>query len=366
MNLKKYFCPLLKGNNPLSHRLSKVFCQKDNQKDIFYQKLDFYKRRKNGELTSEEMEMCKKQKDCEEKLSHVSNELAIPKLEELDLMYGVANSLSGINAEMHYNNLKYLAILGALLAIFFVLYSEIDLYEIIFACLPLIIILGGILKWAENSQHHKNYLEFRVLAESFRVQFFLSIAGTNKKVVDILPWFVKRGVPWVSDVLEDMELPEISKTEKKPILNFWIRNQMSYHEYALENKRKEKYKNDMETNILLYVTLIIYFLAFIFELYMFIHSPGDVHPDIWRTALNLSLGFAAAFTLFLESYYGKKSLDDICNDYERMYELYVWAEQKVIHEGESTEVILDLAREFLIENSTWYAYQNQNKPGFVL
>ena len=41
-------------------------------------------------------------------------------------------------------------------------------------------------------------------------------------------------------------------------------------------------------------------------------------------------------------------------------------EREIAKKGETPEIIIELAREFLIENSAWYAYQSKNKPELVL
>ena len=38
----------------------------------------------------------------------------------------------------------------------------------------------------------------------------------------------------------------------------------------------------------------------------------------------------------------------------------------ILKSGESEELLLSLAREFLGENSTWYAYQSTNGPDIVI
>ena len=42
------------------------------------------------------------------------------------------------------------------------------------------------------------------------------------------------------------------------------------------------------------------------------------------------------------------------------------AEEMILRDGESEELLLFLARECLNENSTWYAYQSKNKPDMVI
>lgn len=313
-----------------------------NQKEIFYQEL----------------------RNCnEEDLYPISDELSIPQLGEINKMFGVADSLSIQNADKFRLILKLLAVAGTLLVAFFLFYDEAEQHWLIFSCLTVIICLWAIRWWANNSMCHENYLEFRVLAESLRVQFFISVAGIEKNVADILPWFIKKGIIWIPEVLN--ELGNIQIDEKRPILDFWIRDQKSYHENALERAKNEKRKSELITNIILIVTVASYFIACCFELYILIYSPGDIGADFWRTILKIVLGLMSAGTLFIESYYGKLALDDKINDHFRMKELYIKAEQEVMDKGENEETILFLAREFLIENSTWYAYQNQNKPDLV-
>ena len=77
----------------------------------------------------------------------------------------------------------------------------------------------------------KKYLEYRILAETLRVHYFLSIAGSTKEVLSILPWFIKKSVPLVSEILNS--LPTTCVNNKRSILNCWIRNQKAYHENAL-------------------------------------------------------------------------------------------------------------------------------------
>ena len=54
-------------------------------------------------------------------------------------------------------------------------------------------------------------------------------------------------------------------------------------------------------------------------------------------------------------------------DHRRMAMLYEKAENKIVQNGgeENEDLILSLAHEFLIENSTWYAYQKKNQPSLT-
>ena len=49
-----------------------------------------------------------------------------------------------------------------------------------------------------------------------------------------------------------------------------------------------------------------------------------------------------------------------------MIDLYETVEREISEKGENEELLVFLAREFLNENSTWYAYQSKNGPDFVI
>lgn len=300
------------------------------------------------------------------KLSKVSNELSIDKLACIDEMYGIANDLSIKNQAKYRKILKGLAFFGSLLVLIFLIYDSTQYYLVISGCIVMIACLGGFRYWADKSHCHKRYLEFRVLAESLRLQYFLSVAGVQTKVVDILPWFIKTGIPWISDVLHKVKCEELNEEEQMDILNFWIRNQISYHDYNIRRTEKEKVISEKATNIIRSATIIFYGIVFVFEVLFYFKYFAGIDDQALRTVMKVALGFMSGVTIFVDSYYGKKSLEDLIDDSVRMKELYIEVEEKVMHEGESEEVLVDLAREYLIENSIWYAYQNQNKPDLVM
>ena len=95
---------------------------------------------------------------------------------------------------------------------------------------------------------------------------------------------------------------------------------------------------------------------------------GLTPTDMIRSILKIVIGTMSAATLFTGSYYGKMSLSNTIDDHRRMVMLYEKAEQDIVqNEGvEDEELIIKLAREFLIENSTWYSYQSKNTPDLTI
>lgn len=323
-------------------------------------------------------------KNCEIEFTHIEDGITDSTLKEIDELYGAADVLSIENAKKHQNNLLWLSIFGSIMAFLFLLYDEAELHLLIIGCILLIYIIYKLYNVAEETDCHRKYLQYRLLAESLRVQYFISIAGIDKNVSEILPWFVKKGVPWINEILTD--LPPINTEKKKKIINCWIRNQIDYHHNALVRLTDKKIREKRTGRRVLYITIATYIFAFFFELYMLTQPTGEINIDFiggilnnlqqWgimigytqidmiRAVLKIVLGTMSAITLFVGSYYGKMSLSNTIEDHRRMEILYEQTKHEILKQKgvESEDLILSLAQEFLIENSTWYAYQKKNKP----
>lgn len=295
---------------------------------------------------------------------HVISGNIPPKIKEIDELYGYADALSIQNGEKHRRVLLLLSVVGTLLTLAFLLYDEVELHGLILACGVMIICLAGIHRISNRLDCHRKYLQYRVLAESLRVQFFLLIAGIRKHVTEIMPWSIKKSIPWVVEVLEEIPLAEPG--EKTSVLDCWVRDQKKYHEAALKRAELKNQRDGHISKAALIVTILVYIAALFFELVVYPWSVNIAEADSIRVVLKVLLGIMSAVTLFTGSYYGKMSLSNSIEDHKRMIALYETTEEKITEEGETEELILFLAREFLNENSTRYAYQSQNKPDIVI
>ena len=297
-----------------------------------------------------------------EEFTNITGNITYPTLKVIDELYGAADVLSIKNAQKHQRILLALSIIGTLITMAFLLYDEAELHGPILACTVMIVFLFYIRKKADNLDYHRKNIEYRVLAETLHVQFFLSVAGVQKQVKDILPWFIRQGLPWIEDILKT--LPEMKNHERNPIINFWILDQRTYHNGALEKAQNKKNRDNRTTRIVIAITIIAYIVTLLFELFIYAQNPG-VDVNAVRAILKIVVGTMSAVTLFTSSYYGKLSLTYTIKDHKRMIALYDNAEREISKKGETEEILIELAREFLIENSTWYSYQTKNKPDLV-
>ncbi|MDO5814550.1 MAG: hypothetical protein Q4Q18_02835 [Methanobrevibacter sp.] len=329
----------------------------------------------------------KDKENCEIPFTHIEEGNVNPALTYIDELYGAADVLSIKNAIKNEKNLGYLSILGTFVAMLFLLYDEAELHLLIFGCIFIIVAIFLINRHAKNNECHRKYTQYRVLAESLRVQYFILHAGIERNVSDILPWFTKKGIPWVNEVLS--ELPLKTNGEHK-IAHCWIRHQRNYHQKKFHESKENEEIYKRETKRILIITLITYGIALVFEIWILNVPSGEINfdflggildslqsvgvmvgysqTDMIRSILKIVLGTMSAATLFAGNYYGKMSLSNISEDHRRMMMLYESAlrEIKANNGVETEKMIMNLAREFLIENSTWYAYQKPNVPDLTI
>ena len=310
----------------------------------------------------------KEKAEYDGEIHHIFNkmeEITNPSLIEIDDLYGIVTGLSRDNAKKYRKIILWLSIIGGILTWSFLFYDEAEMHGLIVACTVSIIILYFIKNYAEKMDCHRKYLEYRVLAETLRVQFFLLYACIAEPVTEMLPWFIKTGIPWINDILSELD---ITNTEEERHIHYWIENQRDYHENAIKRKTP-KYENEKRLErVALIITICTYAFTLIVEVFIFYNYLANYNVNMIRAGLKIIIGTAALFALFAANYYGKMSLYDNINDSKRMVLLYNEFEKEVDKEGGvvSEENIKFLAREFLIENSTWYASQKTNKPDWVM
>jgi len=362
-------------------------------------------------------EFFREKEKCREPLAHIERDIRRPDLKKADEIYAAADHLSMRNAEKYRRILLALSVAGTLLAVAFLLYDEINLYGLILACGVLLLTLFIINGLAKRLHCHRNYLEYRLLAEGARVQYFLCKAKSRQTAADLLPWSWCFNVPWTEPVLRELgrtvdgapensspaeaaagenvaDSPAAGKTaagrtatgeaaaEKNPrggdscrsryrILDVWVRGQAQYHREALIMTEARIRRNDRISNLALLLALATYAAALVFEICVGGLFSGSVllgqrQMEVIRVILKVAMGSFSAMTLFAGNYYGKLSLEETAQDHRRMAALYEKTEEEILRTGETEDLITKLAREELSENSSWYAYQCKNRPDISL
>lgn len=170
---------------------------------------------------------------CRVPLTHIMEGATESPLKELDELYGAADVLSIQNAKKHRRILLALSAAGTFLTLAFLLYDEAEPHGLIIACGAMILCLFFIRHTANRLDCHRKHLEYRVLAECLRCQFFPLIRRDKNTDPGSAAMVCTHGDPWIPEVL--LSVPADATSENNSILVPWIIEQKKYHKKALEN-----------------------------------------------------------------------------------------------------------------------------------
>ena len=287
----------------------------------------------------------------------------------LDRLYGLADAMSMRFQKRYRCTLAILALCGTLLTLSFLLYDEASLHGMIFVTGLMLLLMLLVRRYAVRARDHRLYLDNRVLAESLRVQAFLRYAGSAAEVSSLLPLIQQTETAWVLCVLCALSIGEPPKAAH-PIRTEWVEAQRVYHEKASQKTERKLSGSDRFVSAALIGSAALYVVTLLFELLFggFRLLPGEPlqNAEFWRSVLKILLGTLSAGTLFIASYYGKQSLSRKRADHIRMAGFYARVGEQLNRQGQTDALLVHLAREELIENGNWYAYQSDNTPDLTL
>ncbi len=294
-------------------------------------------------------------------------------------VYLKANALSLRLQERYLRTMKCFSVFGVLLVLAFLLYDEMD-SDIFLPIYGLIMILYLVI-YLISKKHgaHMKYLQYRILAESMRVQLFLCAAGINENIGDSFTWTQKHEATWVKEATGAL-LAGISKAQipDEVIKKCWIYDQLEYHRKALKKNGRKLKINENTARGMLIASAFLFLVVFAFEFFakgLMTHVLIQELPEIFlihagqeftvRSLMMVLLGVVSAVTVFLSNYYDKLSFGRKTEDHEKMARLYQAADERY-EESNKDELLLSLAREEIIENGNWMSYCRENAPTFNL
>ncbi len=295
-------------------------------------------------------------------------------------VFRAADALSVRFRDRYLSTILWLSLFGVILVVSFLLYDEMesDLFLILYA--GALLMASFLYLQSTRSMYHKKYLEYRVLAEILRNQFYLSVSGISDSVCDYIAWPHERANAWIRQAVSAIMSGSDNESTISPKLarDYWIDGQAQYHDRALEIVKKKNQLNQQVTRGLVIASMVMFVLAVILEwgfkplAATVIEVPAPLrallmmHPEqdlLVRSVLKIMVGLISSVTLFLANYYGKLSLNRKIANHEKMVARLQRAQILLDKHGTSWESIYrELARESIIENGEWLTYSRDQPP----
>ncbi len=295
-------------------------------------------------------------------VSYLGNEKVfnenIAKLNELNKDGGDPDKLSIKFGKRYHGTLMFLAILGTILTLAFLLYDNAMINWMLWILGFVLLVMTIIFRIANRSKLHQKYIEYRALAECLRIQNHLNRNGINIEISDCLTWTERFDNPWILKATQSFNV--IRKTEKtEEIKKDWVLEQQLYHETAAEKAKQQLDRNNVIVKTALIVSIAIYILTLLFEYVVTIKLSSNV--DFIRAILKIGVGTASAASFFAANYYGKLSIKRVYEDHVRMAKYFKTAAVYLENNSLSKQFLYELIDEELSENSNWCSYEKDNE-----
>lgn len=289
-------------------------------------------------------------------------------LDRMEKLYTEADAQSVRFAKQYRRILAALAIISTIITISFLLYDEAELHWMILVCGLMLLAAWTVQRCGKRFACHRRYLEYRTLAEGFRVQAFLRYAGSGLCVSDVLPWSAQTETGWIAAALTASAIGA-KRYGRHEIKEPWVEQQRAYHAGAAQTSKRSLLGSDRIVKIAFWISIALYLGVLAFEFVW-----GDLSPfgariadaDRYRTLSKLLLGGVSAATLFTSNYFGRLSLSRVVSDHGKMERFFAAVSDRIDRYGQTDELLLLLAREELIENGNWCSYQRDNAADFSL
>ncbi len=285
-------------------------------------------------------------------------------LDRTEALYAAADALSLQYAALYRRVLAWIAILSTAITVAFLLYNEAKVSWMIVVCGLSFLAAWGLLRFAKKSACHRRYITYRTLAEGLRVQAFLRYAGCKTEAAVLLPWPQQEENPWIAAAVHACSIGGEPKAQHI-IRPCWVEAQRDYHARAAEKGVKKCRRSECIVRVALILSIALYAVSLIMELLsgtILPIKPLFTHTESRRSLIELLLGGISAATLFISNYYGRLSLKRTVDDHIKMARFYTRMDDRLEQFGQPEEILVQLAREELIETGSWRSYQQDNAP----
>lgn len=329
--------------------------------------------------------MCKNHKECQGKnlaqqFTEDCNRIPTPHkelltgceksqcLRDVEHCYAQASGLARYFQKQYRRALKAFSAFSVLLVMFYLIYDEGGLIGML-PCYGLVLILYYALhRMIDNGSIHTKYIQYRLLAETLRVQTYLLALGVTENIGRQFTWTQKQDTQWIVQTIDRfLGANPTHAIGHDVIREAWIDDQLRYHRSAWEREKKQHDRAERISRWMIACTVILFLVILLVE-YCIPTICGQMVLNfplgIW---LKLLWGSISAVTLFVSTYYGLQSLERKMTDHEKMVGLFEEAARRYDAEPDChIELFRELAREEIIESGNWMSYSQENRPTFSL
>lgn len=292
------------------------------------------------------------------------------KVQRMQAVYDQADQLSMRFQKRYVRTMGLLSVFCVLLVLCYLFYDEAEYNWMLLCYGGIIALYAAFYRWIVRKSYHEKYLQYRMLAESLRVQTYLSVLGSDDCIGDDFTWTQKHELTWVKEAVCALSIGEtekIAQSAQQAVKESWIDGQSTYHHRSYKRDDQKHHVSGRVTGAMLICTVVSFVVVTVLE-----YGFNDVMSTVVltlsiRTWFKILWGCLSAVTVFVSGYYGRLSFERKAFDHEKMALLFdTAAEQYEKNPEERQAMFRALAREEVIESGNWLSYCRENRLGFNL
>jgi len=245
------------------------------------------------------------------------------------------------------------------------------LKAIFIAIVAVLGIMFLIFNFSGRWKNHKKYIENRMLAEAFRIQFFWNMSNLNEPVSKYILRVYKSELGWIKHILnsayvftyENNTIENLNNLMK--VKTHWIENQKEYFLRKVNDYENQKKMFDIISYVFLFIAIIVLFAIFI------VNQINSEHA--WLKGLIIFDTVVFGVFGLTKGYYEKRGYDQISNQHVLMQTIYKTADEQInaimksdlpseIKYKKIQELLLIIGEEALNENGYWYTIFKDKEP----
>jgi hypothetical protein len=290
---------------------------------------------------------------------------------EIAHLFGIADSLASHFQYLMFSALRTGYALVLLAGLSFIIYADIFssdymIYSYL-ACMALVIF---VFQFENYHGWQRKYLDYRVLAEALRVQFYWSLAGVrmdqrHKFAHDSFHERRELQLGWIRNVMRyaarrvDTQLDLVAPETIDLVISSWIADEQVGQSGYYRRKSIERAKRNRMTQILEVASLGV---VIVVALLLVFSSPAPALSDL----LIAFVGFLPIIAAVRQNYAHRTAEKELVSQYQYFHRIFSNAEQ-LIHRTDNyetkREILRALGNAALDESSQWILRQRERPTG---
>ena len=283
-------------------------------------------------------------------------------------VYSEASGLSAKFKDKYYLALKCFSYFCVLLVLSYLLYDEAELIWQLAVYGIFLTVYFCLFRLNERSRNSEKYIEYRMLAESLRVQTYLSALSINLNTGDSFTWTQKSENLWIKKAVCCLQTTPCEPAgDREIVIKTWLEGQLKYHTAAAAKDSKAVNREKNVSGAMVLCTALLFIFTAVLELRFTSLMTASLFSITVRSWLKILWGCFSAATLFVSGYYGAQATGRRAADHNKMKLLFEGALNRFYANPENADSILSaLAREEIIESGNWQSYTSEHKPDFSI